>query len=373
MSRFPQLLAVLGAFFLVLFAPGCATTGGNSSARDEVLQKYRSAAAAMQRAQFDQAKPLLDDALLSLGGITAGDVTARQARSTFRQESTKNFRGEPYERVMAYYYRGILYWMDGEPDNARACFKSAQLQDSDAEAGQYQADYAVLDYLDGLVTSKLGGSATDALQRSRSHARLSSLPDYDVTANVLIFFEMGTGPRKYAAGEHGEQLRFSPGSSRATQVRLSLNGRGIDVKPWDDLSWQATTRGGRVMDHVLKNKAVFKSATDSFGNAGLIAGGALAIGGQGSRGPADEIGVGLLAAAVVSKLISSAVTPEADTRQWDNLPNLVGFSALHAAPGQHRLVAEFLDGAGRVTLSRDATFTVVPGGRDIVLFLSDRL
>jgi len=52
---------------------------------------------------------------------------------------------------------------------------------------------------------------------------------------------------------------------------------------------------------------------------------------------------------------------------------LVGFGALQAAPGQHRLVAEFLDGAGRVTLSRDATFTVVPGGRDIVLFLSDRL
>jgi hypothetical protein len=30
------------------------------------------------------------------------------------------FIGEPYERAMAYYYRGLLYWRDGEIDNARA-------------------------------------------------------------------------------------------------------------------------------------------------------------------------------------------------------------------------------------------------------------
>lgn len=358
---------------VVLILAGCASPRAGRAARDEVLQKYRAAAAAMHRAQFDQAKPLLDDALLTLGGLTAGDPTARQARNTFRAEQSKNFRGEPYEKVMAYYYRGILYWMDGEPDNARACFKSAQLQDADAENGQYQADYSVLDYLDGFVTTKLGGEAPEALKLARSHARLGVPPDYDPQANVLIFFEMGTGPRKYASGQHGEQLRIAAGGSRANRVRLQLDGQISEARPLDDISWQASTRGGRVMDHVLRNKAVFKGATDTFGDAALITGGALAIGGSGRRGAADEVGVGLLAAAVVSKLISGAVTPEADTRQWDNLPNLIGFTALRAAPGQHRLVAEFVDPGGRVTLSRDAAFTVVAGGRDIVLFFSDHL
>ena len=56
---------------------------------------------------------------------------------------------------MAYYYRAILYWMDGEPDNARACFRTGQLLDSDAENKTYVGDYALLDYLDGLASVKL--------------------------------------------------------------------------------------------------------------------------------------------------------------------------------------------------------------------------
>ncbi len=359
---------------LALALGGCASPGSGSktaSTRDEVLQKSRAAADAMHRAQFDQARTLLDDVLLSLGGISAGDRSARQARGNFHEESAKNFRGEPYERVMAYFYRGILFWIDGEPDNARACFKSAQLQDTDAENGQYQADYVSLDYLDSLATAKLGGSAADAWERARKNARLGVPPAVDPKANVLVFFEMGTGPRKYAAGEHGEQLRFANGASRATRIRLNLAGQISDAPALDDLSWQATTRGGRVMDHVLKNKAVFKDSTENIGNVGILAGSALAIGGQGRNSVADEVGVGLLAAGLVSKLISAAVTPHADTRQWDNLPNLIGFTSLHAPPGPQKLTVEFLDPAGRVTLTRDAAFTVVPGGRDVVLFFSD--
>ncbi len=356
---------------LALSMAGCATGSGNAAARDAVLQKYRAAAAAMHSAHFDQAKPLLDDVLMTLDGLTAGDRSARKARGTFHEESSKNFRGEPYERVMAYYYRGILYWLDGQPDNARACFKNAQLQDADAENHQYQSDYVTLDFLEGLAAAKLGGDGQDALKRARTHARMGVPAEIDSQANVLVFFEMGTGPRKYAGGEHGEQLRFSPGASRADRVRLKLGGQSAEVRAWDDLSWQATTRGGRVMDHILKNKAVFKDATDTFGNAALISGGALAIVGSGRHGPADEIGVGLLAAGVLSKLISAAVTPQADTRQWDNLPNLLGFAGLRAAPGQHQLTVEFLDPAGRVTLTRDATFTIVPGGADTVVFFSD--
>ena len=372
--RLPRRAIVCLGLLLALALGGCASSGSGSraaAARDEVLLKSRAAADAMHRTQFEQARPLLDDVLLSLGGISAGDRSARQARSNFREESNKNFRGEPYERVMAYFYRGILYWMDGEPDNARACFKSAQLQDADAENGQYQADYVSLDYLDSLATAKLGGSASDAWERARKHARLGAPPALDPQANVLVFFEMGTGPRKYAAGEHGEQLRFANGTSRATRVRLNLGGRLSEAIALDDLSWQATTRGGRLMDHVLKNKAVFKDSTDSIGNVGILAGSALAIGGHGRNSVADEVGVGLLAAGIVSKLISAAVTPHADTRQWDNLPNLIGFTSLHAPPGPQKLTVEFLDAAGRVTLTRDANFTIVPGGRDVVLFFSD--
>ena len=361
--------------WLLLLLASCISSGcaaaRRPAARDRLLDSYRQAAAHMQQARFAEAKPLLEDAVVTLGGLTSGDRTARQARSLFRAEASKNFRGEPYERVMAYYYRGILYWMDGEPDNARACFRSAQLQDADADNDQYQSDYALLDYLDGFVTTKLGGSGSDAMARARENARMGALPDYDKGANVLVFFEMGTGPAKYSSGSFGEQLRFRSGHSRSASIRLAAAGQTWNAKAADDLSFQATTRGGRIMDHVLANKAVFKESTDTFGNAAILSGAILA-GTAGRNTAADEIGAGLLVAGLVGKLVSAAATPAADTRAWDNLPNLIGFAAIRLPPGEHTLTAQFLDAAGHVTLARDATFTVVAGARDTVLFFSDK-
>jgi hypothetical protein len=364
-------LAVI-LLILPLIVGGCASSGSSSQpARDALLIKYRAAADHMRRAEFSSAKPLLDDAVTTLGGITAGDAAARRARGYFKSESSKNFRGEPYERVMAFYYRGILYWMDGEPDNARACFRSAQIQDADAQDGTYQADYAILDYLDGLVTTKLGGGAAESLARARTNARLGPLPDFDPQVNVLVFFEMGRGPSKYGSGEYGEQLRFRPGNSRSSVLQLRVAGQTVRAPAVDDLSFQATTRGGRQMDYVLANKAVFKGSTDSFGDAAILSGAILA-GTSGRRSAADEVGAGLLVAGLLSKVISAATTPSADTRTWDNLPNGIGFAALRVPPGQHQLVAEFLDGSGHAILSRDVSLNILPGTRDTVLFLSDR-
>ena len=373
----PTQHAFLPALSLVLAVAiasgGCATSGGAlGNDRDRVLREYRDAAARMQSARFADAKAPLDDALLTLGGLSAGDRTAKKARGLFHEESSKNFRGEPYERVMAYYYRGILYWMDGEPDNARACFRSAQFQDSDAVEGKFQSDYAVLDFLDGFVTAKLGGDGSDSLRRARSFARLGTLPDYDAKANVIVFFEMGRGPTKYAGGEYGEQLHIRPGGSAASAVNLRVAGQTTRVFPSDDLTYQATTRGGRAMDYVLANKAVFKGSTDNFGNAALLSGAVLAGAGGGRHSAADEVGAGLMVAGLISKIVSAATTPAADTRSWDNLPNLIGFAALRVPPGEQTLSAEFVDASGRTVLSRDVAFTVVAGARDTVLFLTDR-
>src|SRR6266511_5047442 len=273
--------------------------------RDRVLWQYRTAATAMRRGQFELAKQLLDDALLTLGGIYGADKDARKARGYFSPESKKTFIGEPYERVMAYYYRGILYWVDGELDNARACFRSGEIMDSDAENKSYSSDYVLLDYLDGLTTAKLGGDGSDALKRAEANARMAKPPPPDARANVLFFVEFGNGPAKYATGQYAEELRFRPGYSAVRAVRLEVDGQTVRAEPNDDLTFQATTRGGRVMDHILANKAVFKSATDTAGNAAIISGAILATQ-QGRHSVADEVGVGLLAAGVVSKIFAAA-------------------------------------------------------------------
>jgi len=340
-------------------------------AKDRVLWEYRTAASAMRRAQFDEAKQLLDESLLTIGGSSANDKSAKKSRSYFSEESKKTFRGEPYERVMAYFYRGILYWMDGEPDNARACFRNAQIQDADAENKQYAADYVLLDYLDGYATAKLGGDGSDALKRASAESKFGSPPPYDTKANTLFFVEFGQGPTKYATGEYQEELRFIPGRSVVQSAQIKIdNTKTLGLRPYDDLNFQAMTRGGRVMDHVLANKAVFKSATDTAGNVALVGG--LVTAAASHDRTAQEVGLGLAAAGLVSKIVSAVTTPAADTRVWDNLPNYLSFAALQLPPGQHTASIEFLDGAGHplAGLSRTVTINIVPE-RDAVVFVSD--
>ncbi|MCL4176883.1 MAG: hypothetical protein KJ072_03940 [Verrucomicrobia bacterium] len=340
-------------------------------ARDRVLWQYRTAVAAMRLGQFAEARTLLDDALATLGGIHGPDPEARRARGLFSPEARKGFLGEPYERVMAYYYRGILYWMDGEIDNARACFRSAQFMDSDAESQEYANDYVLLDYLDGFATVKLGGDGSEALARARKTAKLAQPQDYERDANLLFFVEFGRGPKKYAAGEYGEQLRFLPGSSKVKAVRMRVVDRVLEARPYDDLTFQATTRGGRVMDHVLANKAVFKQTTDSLGT-GAIIGGAIMASQQGHDSPVDEIGAGLMVAGLLSKIISAAATPAADTRAWDNLPQYLSFTTSRLSPGDYDLEFEFMDGGGNPIVDRTRQVRVrVEPDRETVVFVSD--
>ena len=268
---------------------------------------------------------------------------------------------------MAYYYRGVLYWMDGEIDNARACFRSAQLQDADAENHEYAADYVLLDYLDGFATAKLGGDGSDEFQRAVKNARNASAPPpYFKKANVMVFLEFGQGPRKYATGPHAEQLRFGEQPSTARSVNLHVGSQQFALVPYDDLQWQATTRGGRVMDHVLANKAVFKDATGTAALAAGVTSMGLAAHGQGE---AALIAGGV---AVVAGLFSAATTPQADIRAWDSLPRYLSFAALELPPGQHSVAVDFRDAGGRTLLTRTVTFTVpVDSTKDAVLFVSE--
>jgi hypothetical protein len=260
--------------------------------------------------------------------------------------------------------------MDGEPDNARACFRSAQIQDSDAENKQYAADYVLLDYGDGLATPKLGGDGSDALKRAATESKYGAPPPLDPSANTLFFVEFGQGPTKYATGEYNEELRFLPGRSTVQSAQIKVDEQSLNLRPYDSLTFQATTRGGRVMDHVLANKAVFKSATDVAGNVGLMGGLGMAMAGNGTT---REAGLGLAAAGLVSKIVSAVTTPVADTRAWDNLPEYLTFAAVRLPPGSHTATIEFLDQAGRPmpSLTRTVTINSVPD-KDAVVFISDR-
>ncbi len=374
------LLVFLAASCATTPAPHIALTGNilvdgpnmiaNGPPRDKVLWQYRTAAAAMRQGQFAVAKPLLDDALLTLGGVYGKDAEARKSRGYFSREARKTFIGEPYERAMAYFYRGVIYWMDGEPDNARACFRSAEFEDSDAEKAEYAGDWVLPEYLDGLATTKLGGDGADALKRARANVKNISLPDYNLKANVLFIVEFGPGPLKYATGEYDQELRIRPRTSPLVSARIKTGTIDLAVAPCDDVNFQATTRGGRVMDHVLGNKAAFKGTTDTVGNVALIGG--LTTAAVSDNRTTQTVGLGIALAGLFSKGISAATTPEADTRTWDNLPQFISFAAVRLPPGENIVTVEFLDAAGKADAKLTKTLTVsIPSDRDKVVFVSD--
>ena len=365
----------------------------NVADRDRVLAEYRLAAASLRTGNFEDAKQRLDDALLRIGGVISGpDEAARRSRGLFTAEREKVFIGEPYERVMAFYYRGLLYWRDGQPDNARACFRSAEFIDGDAEDATYKSDYILLDYLDGLVSTKLAADGSDARARAEKIAN-HKLPDYNPAANVLCFLEFGRGPQKVAAGQYGEQLKFQVSSSRVRSAALSFGDQSVHFTPWDNLNFQAVTRGGRVMDYVLGNKAVFKRNADAVGDVALV-GSAIAadnVNKEKRRVVRDERGrehvvtevekdhgnenlaIGLGIIGVASKIFSAATETRADTRTWDNLPQYLSFGALQLPAGDHPAILQFFDADGRAIeeLTRRLTVTVADPSRDTVVILSE--
>src|SRR5688572_198215 len=345
---------ITGCLLLAAFV-GCATKPQARSAaeRDQVLWQYRAALNELRKGNYAEAKTNLDAALARIGNVLGDDPSARKARGYFHAESRKTFIGEPYERAMAYYYRGILYWIDGEPDNARACFRSAALEDSDTADKKYSSDYVLLDYLDGLASLKLASDGSDAFQRACTAARISAPPAYNPKANVLLFADFGSGPTKYAAGHYSEQLMFRHGPNQIRSVQVQVAGQTYQLRPYDDLYFQATTRGGRVMDHILANKAAFKTGTDIGGDAALITGGVLA-----TDRDTQAVGAGLLAAGLISKIVSASTTPAADTRSWDNLPMYLSFAAFEAPPGQHTITVDFLDEQKRKITGLSKTLTI---------------
>jgi hypothetical protein len=218
---------------------------------------------------------------------------------------------------------------------------------------------------------KLGGDGADALKRAQASSKNISLPPYNPKANVFVFFEFGPGPRKFATGEYHQELRFEVPQSPVVMAQVRVDPQNFPVAPTDDVGFQARTRGGRVMDHILGNKAVFKSTTDTIGNVALIGG--LTTAAMSENHTAQGVGLGIALAGLLSKGISAATTPQADTRAWDNLPRYVSFACLELPPGPHIFNVEFHDAGGQILPMLTKSITVnVPDGKDKVVFISDQ-
>ncbi len=265
-------------------------------------------------------------------------------------ESSKTYKGDPYEQAMNAYYLGLCFLWLGEPDNARAACKRGILADAEVGDERFQADNALLFWMAGRFSRLMGSGDAEGFfaEAAAAHAfavqhGARGVPDLPLLAdpgrgNLVVLAECGMGPEKYGDGLHRELARFRPRPHPAVGARVRLDGRDLGVAALLlDVDYQARTLGGTEMEGIRKGKAVFKTASTV---AGIV------LLDQAARSDGDSartqaiVGGSLLLAGL---LTSSA----ADVRHWPTLPSSVHVLAAEVEPGRHELEVDFLDARGR--------------------------
>jgi tetratricopeptide (TPR) repeat protein len=329
--------------------------------RNAVLNHMRVGLAAAELGATAAAADSFDQALNGIEAVYANTETAEQARSLWNAEAYKDFKGEPYERAMAYYYRGLLYMRAGDYENARASFKGGLLQDAFAAEEQNRADFALLTFLEGWA-SRCAGSEGLAAESFAETRRLR--PEFTEPAaghNVLLLAETGTAPVKYGDGPKASLLRFRRGDGfEETKVRFEVGGQSLAGFTLEDVYTQAATRGGRPVDHILAGKVSFKETAATTGTVLKTVGVATMLAGAGTRsGEAAIAGAALTLFGFIADGMASAARPEADARYWDNLPDSVLMATLGLPPEPAPVQVQFLDASDRLLdgLSKTAEVT----------------
>ena len=154
--------------------------------------------------------------------------------------------------------------------------------------------------------------------------------------NTLLVIWSGAGPSKKRVGQYGEKSVFvlNPPNDNRYEIKIADCDYMDAIQGTCNVSFQATTRGGRLMDNVLQSQADFKAFSSGLGNVLLDS--ANDVGGY--------AGLAMLLVGAIAKGISAATNPEADIRHWVILPNSLQFLPLTLAPGNYEgVVEEFND------------------------------
>ncbi len=287
--------------------------------RNRVLNDMEIGARSFWMGDLASARQSLDDAMLGINTVYANDPAAEKARSLWYEEGSKNFKGEPYERAMAFFYRSLLFLREGDYQNARAAARQGLLQDAFAEDDQSRADFALLMFIDAWA-SHLDGNA-DLREQALSELKRyrPNFPGIKPGDDTLVLVETGTAPRKLPDGVNHSYFVFRRGKG-FTENRATLvsGATSLPLFPMEDIFYQASTRGGREIDGVLQGKAQFRNNANSASS--LLLNSAVAYQDVAGGNTATYVvgGIGAMAS-----FIGSRAKAQADTRAWSTLPDSI--------------------------------------------------
>ncbi|MEQ1565018.1 MAG: hypothetical protein ABMA64_05225, partial [Myxococcota bacterium] len=131
---------------------------------DRTLETVRLASLALRVGETDEAERALRAAVVQMQDFRAeGEV-----RAMVGAERTKEWKGDPFEKMMAFQYLGLLLFEQGDYGNTLAMTKSAVLADTGTSQFQYRADFVPAFVLQALAYERIG--EPNNAQRSMTQA-----------------------------------------------------------------------------------------------------------------------------------------------------------------------------------------------------------
>ncbi|HEY0009907.1 MAG TPA: hypothetical protein VGB55_14360, partial [Tepidisphaeraceae bacterium] len=208
-----------------------------------VLNNLRLGSASLTRYDLDGAEAAFLRAweVINAGGVNSG---GRAVAAVWINEKLKIWKGEPYERAMASFYLGLVYYMRNDYNNARGAFENALFKlreyaddrDSEKNYREQESTFVLAHLMLGrcwqhLRRDDLAGEAFAAAISLQP--RLAALADAQrwKRSNVLLVIDFGHAPRKVTDYD-GAIVGFSPTpqtAGRLPRPRVTVDGREVSL------------------------------------------------------------------------------------------------------------------------------------------------
>ncbi|MBI3825969.1 MAG: hypothetical protein HY294_08235 [Candidatus Rokubacteria bacterium] len=310
---------------------------------DDAVKGYR--ATVVQARQKDMRNVVLADVHLAAASFAAGDYydtleSLHRAQKIMEDveygkdegqvamvasHTLRVFKGEPYERALAFTYMGLIYYRRGDWENARAAFNLALLADrgSKGDNEEYRDDFGLAHYMIGRTYLKLNEAdnariSFDKVAKYEKNPALAA-PERLKGTNATFIIELGCGPYKLPDPVVGSvdtihQCRYP---DRSAEILLDGQSLGRSAR-LVDMNYQAKTSGTSTRDTV-----------------------------QAVKGAAVAVMKQIPFVGILGSVAEMAGVNKADLRHWRLMPGEVHVLEAQVPEGLHTVQIVFRDEHGK--------------------------